>query len=176
MRRARVVPALAFLFACSEAPSELLGDAGEPDAGQLAPDSGAPTDSGAAPDSGPPDSGGPGDTGVEDAGPAGCTTAPDCASCAADGECCWFSLNCQPGSICNTPDESLYDPTKPEQVCLRVVCTSDAECDPGEQCTLEGLCRPRVCQADDECPSGELCIGGACGAPPPRPRRTAAES
>lgn len=144
------------VLACSEAPTgDLDAGAGAPDATQPEPDGGTEPDAGSEPDAG-----------FEDVGPGPCTNDPDCASCAADGECCSFSINCQPGSICNSSFDDYYDPSEPEGVCIRVVCDSDVDCDPGEQCTLEGLCRDRICWADSDCMAGQRCIGGACAAPP----------
>lgn len=99
-------------------------------------------------------------------GPGECATDQDGASVAQDGECCYFSINCQPGSICNTPDDDFYDPGEQEFICIRIICTGDAECDAGEECSAEGLCRPPVCQTDAECPAGQTCQSGACGTPP----------
>ena len=69
-----------------------------------------------------------------------CLDTPDCASCAQDGECCEFSVNCQPGSICNLPSDELYDDSKPEATCQRVVCSGDGDCPDGKFCSLEKVC------------------------------------
>ena len=148
------------LAACNDASSPL------PDGGTFdASDAG---DSTTTPDSGQPDATPtPQDAGPPDVGGGTCQTDPDCASCAPDGQCCYFSINCQPGSICNTPDDNYYDPTKPQDVCVRVICTDDTDCDPNESCGLTGLCEPNACQNDVDCPAGTICIGGACRAPRP---------
>lgn len=162
--------ALAFgVFACSD-PTDGL-DGGALDGGP--PETGTPFDFGA--DSGPdpvdlgvdlgPDLGGPGDLGRPDLGPCEIDD-PSCASCQADGECCEFSINCQPGSICNLPSDLLYDPMVPDGVCFRVVCSSNADCTDGKVCTAQNLCQRPVCQNDSECTDGALCISGSCQAAP----------
>ncbi|MCB9651052.1 MAG: hypothetical protein H6730_31345 [Deltaproteobacteria bacterium] len=104
---------------------------------------------------------GSGDVGNNNSGE--CATKPEGASVAQDGECCWFSINCQPGSICNTTDEAdFYDPNETANVCIRVICTADADCDQGETCSPEKLCRPPVCQSDTQCPAGQTCQSGSC--------------
>lgn len=95
-----------------------------------------------------------------------CATDPDGASVAADGECCFFSINCQPGSICNTPDDDFYDADETINVCVRIICTNNSECDSDEECSAEGLCRPPVCQSDSECPASQTCQSGSCQTPP----------
>lgn len=95
-----------------------------------------------------------------------CATDPDGASVATDGQCCFFSINCQPGSICNTPDDDFYDAESTLNVCLRIICTNTSDCDTGEECSAEGLCRPPVCQSDSECPQSQTCQSGSCQTPP----------
>lgn len=110
-----------------------------------------------------------GDAGeVPDTGEADAGFDPNCMGCRADGDTCVSSINCTPGSICNTPDDPLNDPVLPEGVCIRVVCTVDSDCPPPRTCTLEGLCREPICQGDGECAPGEVCRGGDC-TPPANP-------
>ncbi len=95
-----------------------------------------------------------------------CQTDPDGASVASDGQCCFFSINCQPGSICNTPDDDFFDADEAMNICIHIICTTDSDCDSGEECSAEGLCRPPVCQNDSQCPQGQTCQGGGCASPP----------
>lgn len=91
---------------------------------------------------------------------------PDCVACRGDGEPCVHSLNCQPGSICNTIEDELHDPLLPEGVCIRVLCGQDTDCTPPQTCSLEGTCRTPPCQRDEDCPANTVCRGGECTAPP----------
>lgn len=91
---------------------------------------------------------------------------PNCSACRSDGQTCTFSLNCAPGSICNTPSDPLHDPSAPEGICIRVVCSSDQECAAPKTCTLEGRCAVPPCQSDDACTAPERCISGECSPPP----------
>jgi hypothetical protein len=102
------------------------------------------------------------DSGLSDGGPFD----PGCSACRLDGQGCMFSINCQPGSICNDPTEDLYDPSMALDVCIKVVCASDADCPPGKTCGLNRLCNVPVCQIDSEC-APLSCIGGVCRMPPP---------
>src|SRR5262245_1696594 len=54
---------------------------------------------------------------------------PLCEGCRADGMTCELSFNCMPGSICNLPDEELYDPNEPSGVCIRILCSSNDDCE-----------------------------------------------
>ncbi|CAN0523230.1 unnamed protein product, partial [Laminaria digitata] len=51
-------------------------------------------------------------------------------------------------------------------VCVRIICTNNSECDSDEECSAEGLCRPPVCQSDSECPASQTCQSGSCQTPP----------
>jgi hypothetical protein len=97
-----------------------------------------------------------------------CTVDPNAQSSQKDGDCCMYSINCQPGSICNDKMEDLYDSSKASQICVRVVCGSDSDCDQsmGKKCSLEKICTAPTCQIDSECPGGMACLGGACKAAP----------
>jgi hypothetical protein len=65
-----------------------------------------------------------------------CATPAEGRSVAADGQCCWFSINCQAGSICNNPDDDLYKATEAQGVCVKVICSTNADCkDSGETCS-----------------------------------------
>lgn len=101
-----------------------------------------------------------------DTPPDECLANPDCASCVADGACCQYSINCQAGSICNQPTEDLYDATKDMNICIKVVCQSDADCESGKKCSLEKICKPPTCQTNSECSGGQLCLDGQCTAAP----------
>jgi hypothetical protein len=85
-----------------------------------------------------------------------------------DGDCCMFSINCLAGSICNDPTEDLYVASKPNQICVKVVCATDGDCDTsmGQKCSLQKVCSQPTCQIDSECAGGMSCIGGACSALP----------
>ena len=102
----------------------------------------------------------------EDDNTGDCLDNPDCASCQQDGECCEFSINCQPGSICNLSSDDLYDPNKDENICIKVVCNTDSDCDDGKICSLEKLCQPPICQTSAECPGAQLCLNGGCADAP----------
>lgn len=102
-----------------------------------------------------------------DKGPeGGCNIDPLCESCVSDGNCCDVSFNCAAGSICNSSDEELYDATKTEKTCIRVVCNSDTDCEGTKTCSLEKICNSPVCQVDNDCSPGTRCISGACTAAP----------
>lgn len=91
---------------------------------------------------------------------------PDCESCATAGNCCLSSTNCEVGAICNLPGESLYDASKAEAVCIKLLCDSDSDCTAPETCSLEKICRTPVCQTDGNCSTGQICVSGACVNPP----------
>lgn len=95
-----------------------------------------------------------------------CVADPDCDSCVQDGNCCEFTINCQPGSICNLPDDDLYDASKPEQTCVKVVCTNDSDCEAPKTCSLEKICKPPICQVDGDCEGGQVCRDGSCQTAP----------
>lgn len=98
---------------------------------------------------------------------------PNAQGTRIDGQCCTYSANCAVGSICNDPSQDLYDPSKPAvtidgkkyPVCVKVTCSSSADCESGKSCSLEGVCTSPVCQADAEC-QGTRCISGSCQAAP----------
>lgn len=90
----------------------------------------------------------------------------DCSSCQDLGECCEFSINCPAGAICNVEGDALYDPNEPSNVCLKVVCQGNADCEAPKTCSLEKLCKPPVCQNHDECPGGQSCLSGTCQTTP----------
>jgi hypothetical protein len=104
--------------------------------------------------------------GGDEGGNNQCVADPDCVGCVAEGACCEFSINCAGGSICNLPTEDLYDSSKPEKVCVRVICQRDSDCSDGKTCSLEKVCKPPVCQTDGDCGGGLTCQSGTCGAPP----------
>jgi hypothetical protein len=116
-----------------------------------------PGDSGnvVRPDASPPDAG------LRDTG----SFDPICESCRGDGESCHFSSNCQPGSICNLPEEDFYDPTQPDSVCTKVICSSDSDCMPPKVCSGARICETPLCQEDSECVGGNICAGGECRSP-----------
>lgn len=160
---------LILLTGCGEPPTRSLGDArpgrdaaadagvdAGVDAGEARPDAGE-----ARPDAGGADA----DAGQSDACVFDDPAGPDCISCQGDGECCVFSINCPAGSICNVNDDQLYDPSRPDNICIRVVCAADGDCEGGKVCTLERMCRKPACQTDAECGPGERCLGGACETP-----------
>lgn len=95
-----------------------------------------------------------------------CLPDPECVGCVADGDCCQFSLNCGPGRICNQIEAELYDPERDEDICIRVVCDTSADCDAGKVCGRDKLCRAPICQTDSECSGGELCLAGTCQSAP----------
>lgn len=95
-----------------------------------------------------------------------CQADPDGSGLVADGDCCFFSINCGIGSICNTPDDDFFDATETPNTCLRIICESDAECDGEEECNAQGLCSQPVCQNDNQCSPGQTCQGGGCATPP----------
>ncbi len=97
-------------------------------------------------------------------GCSGLSGAAGCSGCIADGSGCDFSINCIAGAICNLPAEELFDPERPECLCIKVVCNTDADCHGGKRCTLERICRHLPCQTDAEC-GGLACLGGECRAP-----------
>ncbi len=157
MRRLGPVLALA-LCACPDAgTSDLVGQDGSvwppPDGGQVTPRR----------DGGPllPRDGGRRDGGARDAGPMMCQTPPDCDGCADDGECCFLSLNCRPESRCNVPGDPSYDPSQPDDVCVRG-CASNDDCTPGSFCDRSGRCVPRPCQERFQCGMRQVCLNGEC--------------
>ena len=91
---------------------------------------------------------------------------PSCVSCRADGEECIFSINCQPGSICNDPLDPHFDPSSPAGRCVRVTCVDDRGCQAPKRCGLDGVCREPPCQSDADCADSALCIAGRCDAAP----------
>lgn len=141
-------------FACSEGDPTPLQPGDASIVGQDHPMT-PEVDGGGGPGDGPsePIDGGQTDSGIFD---------PLCESCRQDNETCEVSFNCQPGSICNKPGEDFYDPTLPEGVCIRVICTSDTECVAPDVCTARGLCEALPCQADYDCLGDTVCKGGAC--------------
>ena len=104
----------------------------------------------------------------DDPGPGNeeCLPDPDCIGCVADGDCCVFSINCQPGRICNQPDAELYDPNLDEDICIRVTCEVDGDCDAGKVCGRDKLCRAPICQTDGDCSGAEKCLNGTCQTAP----------
>lgn len=94
-----------------------------------------------------------------------CVEDEDCDACQQDGDCCAFTINCQPGSICNIAGDDLYDADKPEATCVKVTCANDSDCDAPKTCSLEKVCKVPVCQVDGDCSGGEVCRDGACQAP-----------
>ena len=62
-----------------------------------------------------------------------------------DGAPCCLSVNCHDGSICNDPVEDFFDPTKPRDVCIHVVCDSDAACKAPKRCALGSICELIPC-------------------------------
>jgi hypothetical protein len=90
----------------------------------------------------------------------------DCASCQQLGQCCEFSINCPAGAICNVAGDALFDGTKESNICLKVVCQGDSDCEAPKTCSLEKLCKPPVCQTDAECPGGQRCLSGTCNPAP----------
>jgi hypothetical protein len=86
----------------------------------------------------------------------------DCASCQQLGQCCDYSINCPAGAICNVEDDALFDSTKAQNTCLKVVCEGDTDCDAPKTCSLEKLCKPPICQTDGQCPGGQKCLSGEC--------------
>ena len=101
-------------------------------------------------------------------GPCGPDFDPDRASFVDDGGCCEFSINCRSGSACNVPDEpeGFFFPDRDPNICIRVVCASNNDCEAGQECSPENLCRPPVCQNTGDCPPGQVCLGGSCGTAP----------
>jgi hypothetical protein len=148
--------ALLFLLSACEGETGPLDGGTELDAGKdAAIDTGFP-DAGR-------DAGGedivPGDTGA-------CSFNPNCAGCQEVDECCFFSINCVAGAICNQPSDPFYDPEREEDICIQVVCQNDSDCEAPKVCTAERLCRDPVCQEDNQCPGGQVCLGGECTTPP----------
>lgn len=96
-----------------------------------------------------------------------CLENEDSPAVQQDGQCCVFTINCQPGSICNIAGDDLYDADKPEATCIKVTCASNADCDAPKECSLEKTCKVPVCQVDGDCSQGDVCRDGACQAPFP---------
>lgn len=90
----------------------------------------------------------------------------NCQSCRQNDQACTYSINCQPGSICNDPVEDLYDADKTALTCIKVVCASNADCESPKVCSLEKICNSPICQVDGDCEGGSRCLGGACGPAP----------
>ncbi|MBI4820831.1 MAG: hypothetical protein HY791_31490 [Deltaproteobacteria bacterium] len=103
------------------------------------------------------------DSGVSTERPDGGPFSGNCVGCRFDGETCVFSINCAPGSICNEATEELYDPAQPLGVCIRVVCTSDDECDSPRVCAMSRLCELPECARGSDCATG-VCAFGTCHA------------
>ena len=101
------------------------------------------------------------DAGDVDGGPY----VPDCRSCRPDGFPCSFSINCAAGSICNDPNDPLYDPSEPGGICLRYICAQNGDCAGGRVCGLNRLCVQPVCTTAADCPGSDVCAGGACVVP-----------
>jgi hypothetical protein len=95
-----------------------------------------------------------------------CVDDPNAQSTQEDGACCVYSINCQPGSICNTEMNDLFDGAKPSAVCVRVACLGDADCSAPKKCGLTRVCEAPACRADAECAVGSICLRGACAIPP----------
>jgi hypothetical protein len=85
-----------------------------------------------------------------------------------DGQCCAYSINCQPGSICNDMmmEPDLYDSSKPNLTCIKVVCASNGDCQAPKTCSLEKICNSPVCQTDGDCSPGTVCVSGTCASAP----------
>lgn len=90
---------------------------------------------------------------------------PNEVGCAAEGEMCFFSINCPAGNICNKTTDELYDADKAADTCVKVVCASDSECTAPKTCSLERICEAPVCQNNNDCSGGNICSGGACVPP-----------
>ena len=92
--------------------------------------------------------------------------ANNCVGCVSEGESCDFTLNCEPGSICNQPSEDLFDETRDEDICIRVICDNNGDCNEGQICGPDKLCRAPICQNNDDCSGSNVCLSGTCqGAP-----------
>ncbi len=89
-----------------------------------------------------------------------------CVGCVVDGDACDYSINCQAGSICNQTTEELYDDSKGADICVKVVCASNADCTAPKECTLTRICEAPVCQSDGECSGGNVCLSGKCETAP----------
>lgn len=91
---------------------------------------------------------------------------PDCDSCRQDGQRCNFSINCQPGSICNLSNDPLYDPAFEDETCVRIACQTSDECGGERRCDqVAKLCTNEPCNTDDACTDGQICADGRCTAP-----------
>lgn len=97
---------------------------------------------------------------------AGDECGGDCLGCRADGQCCDFSINCAAGSICNVPAEALYDATKDANICIKVVCATNNDCEAPKTCSLQKICETPICQRDADCGGGNVCLGGECASAP----------
>ncbi|MEQ9496821.1 MAG: dickkopf-related protein [Deltaproteobacteria bacterium] len=94
-----------------------------------------------------------------------CLANEDAAAVQQDGDCCVFTINCQPGSICNIEGDDLYDADKAASTCIKVTCANDNDCDAPKVCSLEKTCKVPICQVDSECTAGDVCRDGACQPP-----------
>lgn len=97
---------------------------------------------------------------------AGEACGGDCLGCRADGQCCDYSINCAAGSICNVPAETLYDSSKDNNICIKVVCANNNDCEAPKTCSLQKICETPICQRDADCGGGNVCLGGACASAP----------
>lgn len=88
----------------------------------------------------------------------------DCRSCRTDGDCCKFSINCAPGSICNDPADPLFVSDSEVGICIKVICDSNADCDAPKTCNREKICEAPVCQNASDCGAGKCCRAGMCSA------------
>lgn len=87
---------------------------------------------------------------------------PNDVGCADQGEPCLFSINCQPGQICNKSTDELYVAEQPADTCVKVVCANDNECTAPKTCSLERICEAPVCQFNGDCQGGNVCLNGSC--------------
>jgi hypothetical protein len=106
-----------------------------------------------------------GDGGVPTDG--GADAGSVCMACRADGESCRSSVECHPGSLCNFILDDFYDPSQPNDVCIKVLCSSDLDCTAPETCSLARICQAPSCWSDTACPQGQICSSGGCSPPVP---------